>query len=79
MTNSVSISIMTNTINIIHINQSFVESPLSFFFLINFYWTVVALQCREQIYGCQGRMGAAGGMNWETGTDVYALLILCIK
>ena len=30
------------------------------------------------MYGYQwGRAG--GGMNWETGMDIYTLLILCIK
>ena len=35
---------------------------------------------REQTHGYQ-EQGAAvgGGMNWESGIDIYTLLILCIK
>ena len=61
MKNSVWMSIMTSSINVFHLNQSFVESPLSFF-LIKFYWTVVALQCREQLCGYQGIKGQ--GVGW---------------
>ena len=32
---------------------------------------------REQTYGYQG--GRGHEINWETGIDVYTLLILCIK
>ena len=31
-------------------------------------------KCRKQTYGCQGIMG--GGINWETGTYIYTLLLL---
>ena len=35
-------------------------------------------RCREQTYGHQGgKAGVGGGMNWETGTDIYTLI--CIK
>ena len=30
-------------------------------------------------YGYQGGMMGTGGMNWETGVDIYTLLILFIK
>ena len=30
------------------------------------------------MYGYEGEKGW-GGKNWETGTDTYTLLILCIK
>ena len=30
----------------------------------------------EKTYGYQG---GKGGMNWEIGTDIYTLLILCIR
>ena len=33
---------------------------------------------KEQMYGYQEGKGM-GGRNWETGTDIYALLILCIN
>ena len=36
-------------------------------------------RCREQMYGQQrGKVGGCrGGMNWETGIEIYTLL--CIK
>ena len=38
-------------------------------------------RCREQMYGHQGGKqregGGGGGMNWETGIDMYTLM--CIK
>ena len=39
-----------------------------------------ALRCREQTYGHQGGKvagGKGGGMNWDTGIDMYTLI--CIK
>ena len=32
-------------------------------------------RCRKQIYGCQGGKGG-GGINWETGIDIYTLLYI---
>ena len=35
-------------------------------------------RCREQTYGHQGgKAWGGGGMNWETGIDIY--MLICIK
>ena len=34
-------------------------------------------RCRKQIYGYWAeRWGRGGGINWETGTDIYTLLYI---
>ena len=43
------------------------------------YKAEIETQTREHTYGYQGGCGGGGGRNWETGIDIYTLLILCIK